>query len=134
MGISLNEGRGLNPGDTLASERVHGAGYEPLNEGRGLNPGDTRARACRFLYVLVVAQRRPGPKPRRHFSFVCFACSFRYAQRRPGPKPRRHVLRASPSSRKPTSLNEGRGLNPGDTIELLDSILHNAHRSTKAGA
>ena len=31
---SLNEGRGLNPGDGRTTDA-------PLNEGRGLNPGDT---------------------------------------------------------------------------------------------
>ena len=39
---ALNEGRGLNPGDTcpIALCRQRAA---PLNEGRGLNPGDTIA-------------------------------------------------------------------------------------------
>ena len=37
---TLNEGRGLNPGDTINVERVYE--FPPaLNEGRGLNPGDT---------------------------------------------------------------------------------------------
>ena len=43
----LNEGRGMNPGDTirfLIMRRPHST----LNEGRGMNPGDT-ARQSREL-------------------------------------------------------------------------------------
>ena len=41
MTKSLNEGRGVNPGDTRDTPR--GARRAPaLNEGRGVNPGDTR--------------------------------------------------------------------------------------------
>ena len=36
----LNEGRGVNPGDT-PGPRQAGSGRSPLNEGRGVNPGDT---------------------------------------------------------------------------------------------
>ena len=38
---SLNEGRGVNPGDTRA-ERNFATRSGSLNEGRGVNPGDTR--------------------------------------------------------------------------------------------
>ena len=38
---ALNEGRGVNPGDTRGGERVGGAVGDSLNEGRGVNPGDT---------------------------------------------------------------------------------------------
>ena len=37
----------------------------PLNEGRGLNPGDTAGGAGRSGNTST-AQRRPGPEPRRH--------------------------------------------------------------------
>ena len=40
---TLNEGRGVNPGDTRAPQWIAGP-PEPLNEGRGVNPGDTRRR------------------------------------------------------------------------------------------
>ena len=40
---SLNEGRGLNPGDTPRGPRADSRDAAPLNEGRGLNPGDTLA-------------------------------------------------------------------------------------------
>ena len=43
----LNEGRSLNPGDTMVGLRPGGMGAPPwrtLNEGRSLNPGDTLNR------------------------------------------------------------------------------------------
>ena len=43
---TLNEGRGINPGDTF---RIHFGLYrisDPLNEGRGINPGDTLVCRC----------------------------------------------------------------------------------------
>ena len=45
---TLNEGRGVNPGDTTKSRPFLGCGGQPLNEGRGVNPGDTgrRRRGC----------------------------------------------------------------------------------------
>ena len=48
---SLNEGRGVNPGDTGSHGVVpHEYAVLALNEGRGVNPGDTSA-----------ARRRPSP-------------------------------------------------------------------------
>ena len=38
---SLNEGRGINPGDTSCLQMRQPHAYA-LNEGRGINPGDTR--------------------------------------------------------------------------------------------
>ena len=38
---TLNEGRGINPGDTQRRGLFKSSGF-PLNEGRGINPGDTR--------------------------------------------------------------------------------------------
>ncbi len=49
---ALNEGRGVNPGDTRP-DPCRGAMLSPaLNEGRGVNPGDTRPDGG--------AQGRPG--------------------------------------------------------------------------
>ena len=85
------------------------AGLEALNEGRGLNPGDTHP--C----ILPVWARS-------------------LAQRRPGPEPRRHALNAYDHASADDSLNEGRGLNPGDTARN-GPFLEPVHvRSTKAGA
>ena len=86
-----------------------------LNEGRGLNPGDT------LLFGTIMsnkcpAQRRPGPKPRRHLQHLPTLCAaVKCAQRRPGPKPRRHLRKYCNYLNFLPSLNEGRGLNPGDT-------------------
>ena len=41
---SLNEGRGMNPGDTPALPPPYRRPRFALNEGRGMNPGDTRKR------------------------------------------------------------------------------------------
>ena len=42
----------------------------PLNEGRGRDPGDTRVISWKMdgsnAEFRLVAQRRPGPRPRRH--------------------------------------------------------------------
>ena len=114
---SLNEGRGINPGDTsvpvrplaaLLFTRSTKAGAStpatlvdrfprtwcrpnttPLNEGRGINPGDTRT--SRFVEDVVDDQ---------------------------------------------PALNEGRGINPGDTRRSIMEILRPPlrDRSTKAGA
>ena len=56
------------------------------------------------------------------------------AQPRPGRKPRRHSLERMDWTNKPNPLNQGRGVNPGDTRrELLDNGKQ-VPRSTKAGA
>ena len=60
----LNEGRGVNPGDTSASASGS-CSARPLNEGRGVNPGDTR-NAETPASTSSTAQRRPGREPRRH--------------------------------------------------------------------
>ena len=44
--FTLNKGRGVNPGDTLAQRRIWNNGVQTLNKGRGVNPGDTRAPAA----------------------------------------------------------------------------------------
>ena len=38
---ALNEGRGVNPGDTCQRRFISFGPGRPLNEGRGVNPGDT---------------------------------------------------------------------------------------------
>ena len=105
---ALNEGRGINPGDTFVrrwdhhrpgdrstkagastpatrhSTARHFSPPAPLNEGRGINPGDT------------------------------FDC--------PG------------AERTRSALNEGRGINPGDTQRRQRSGAVVLPRSTKAGA
>jgi len=86
-----------------------------LNEGRGPNPGDTEERA-HLEEGGGHAQRRPGPEPRRHTFSPTAIAPPHSAQRRPGPEPRRHLGNQQPRVRSVTSLNEGRGPNPGDTL------------------
>ena len=66
---TLNEGRGMNPGDT-STALVHACNStgSPLNEGRGMNPGDTRRPTSPgpVLHHALPAQRRPRHEPRRH--------------------------------------------------------------------
>ena len=112
---SLNEGRGVNPGDTPSTRRRHRPASRPLNEGRGVNPGDTLPKGIVYAPHMD-AQRRPGREPRRHFRHQNRnPTPTTDAQRRPGREPRRHFSGTSASSSTRTSLNEGRGVNPGDT-------------------
>ena len=67
---------------------------------KDLSTGDAQRRAGprpRRHQIMQVAgegdftaQRRPGPRPRRHALIVPFLISSLRAQRRPGPRPRRH--------------------------------------------
>ena len=82
----LDEGRGINPGDTnFRRNRTGRPSTEALNvalaQGRGINPGDTRADARRdnpgdtaqtriTATAFYDAQRRPGHQPRRHLPDV----------------------------------------------------------------
>ncbi len=105
----------------------------PLNEGRGANPGDTLAGPA-----LRVEQRRstkagartPATRPAQRQS------TFRpaRAQRRPGREPRRHTCACRRTRAWRGPLNEGRGANPGDTRDRLARRRGGAGRSTKAGA
>ena len=92
------------------------------------------ASEARFSSVRLSAQRRPGPEPRRHVMVISdIVLATTHAQRRQGPEPRRHGAswRAPCGCRRP--LNEGRGLNPGDTLRIGLLGARRA-RSTKAGA
>ncbi len=138
--ISLNEGRGANPGDTrvrisasrpAATGAQRRPGREPrrhpragsrrrargatLNEGRGANPGDTPVGCLTRPQSVPLNEGRganPGDTSPRTRSCTCP----RDAQRRPGREPRRHrgpSRSARGAARR--ALNEGRGANPGDT-------------------
>ncbi len=139
---SLNEGRSLNPGDTKEARYDDRSRRHPLNEGRSLNPGDTPTRmtntsvatiaqrrpepeprrhtlsASPSSPLVTIAQRRPEPEPRRHRSATTVTISETAAQRRPEPEPRRHRKRCARSAFRRASLNEGRSLNPGDTVRV----------------
>ena len=80
--------------------QLRSQGRASLNEGRGLNPGDTGGGS--------------------HVSSADASCS---AQRRPGPQPRRHSARCLVRLESRGPLNEGRGLNPGDTANHIRAPL-----------
>ena len=65
------------------------------------------------------AQRRPESEPRRHFRGKTGEVHSRTsAQRRPESEPRRHACRTTTGWSWSRALNEGRSLNPGDTVLL----------------
>ena len=156
--IALNEGRGRDPGDTCGAFGLRHTLFPPLNEGRGRDPGDTGAAPARSMYrrrrstkagaetpatpasdVTMYssdepAQRRPGPRPRRHRSLVNqTSARFSDAQRRPGPRPRRHWQSPSPHLTNCTRSTKAGAETPATH---LWSTLHSMRndRSTKAGA
>ena len=74
---------------TLAVQAVPQAASPSLNEGRGVHPGDTAIEHEAPL-GRINAQRRPGRSPRRHPERSCAVPGEPCAQRRPGRSPRRH--------------------------------------------
>ena len=75
-----------------------------------------------FLVVSLIAQRRPGFEPRRHQWTPESNLPPGNAQRRPGFEPRRHPRTSGRSRRRRRTLNEGRGSNPGDTGRYLSLL------------
>ena len=56
----------MNPGDTGVRVGARARRWSTLNEGRGMNPGDTRKISTLLTVRIPYAQRRPGHEPRRH--------------------------------------------------------------------
>ena len=75
-----------------------------------------------------------GPRPGDHTIRTEPRDCFEHAQRRPGPRPRRHLIRSGTRTSRPETLNEGRGRDPGDTRVLAHQVGQPHGRSTKAGA
>ena len=110
----LNEGRGRDPGDTRDASRADSPHLKPLNEGRGRDPGDTRrVRSMRLDGGHTRSTKAGAETPATQLAGPTSGI-WQHAQRRPGPRPRRH---AEPGlhPRDSKSLNEGRGRDPGDT-------------------
>ena len=116
-----------------------------LNEGRGANPGDTIAEAY-SLSPHDAAQRRPGREPRRH-SIICVRSVTHERSLNEGRGANPGDTRTTGGWCWSTGpLNEGRGANPGDTFprgnarawvkgaQLVEGAVAVRHRSTKAGA
>ena len=115
---TLNEGRGISPGDTRRSEATTSATKTALNEGRGISPGDTRPYAI-VDPRLWIAQRRPGHQPRRHAQRQSGTLGVRPRSTKAGasaPATRTAPIRYA---RCPSTLNEGRGISPGDTYRAF---------------
>ena len=83
---------------------------------------------------LVVAQRRPGPRPRRHTMSSCVATMLRNAQRRPGPRPRRHEAREIAAVDPDLIAQRRPGPRPRRHLQHIGRDDAVALRSTKAGA
>ena len=83
---------------TLAYGRTLATQMGTLNEGRSVNPGDTLNR-LRHNELQGSAQRRPERQPRRHLRADAEGLwvASQHAQRRPERQPRRHVKRLPPA-------------------------------------
>ena len=116
----LNEGRGVSPGDTSSGRTSESC---RRRSGAQRRPGRQPRRHCRSAkahHRMCLAQRRPGRQPRRHdWGASTSASVAEYAQRRPGRQPRRHSTFRELVEKQTLdfsgSLNEGRGVSPGDT-------------------
>ena len=89
---TLNEGRGINPGDTSIRACWERAWTAALNEGRGINPGDTGSGCLRIRMRCAALNEGRGINPGDTWSWYWLLRWF-------------------------AALNEGRGINPGDTAK-----------------
>ena len=134
----LDDGRSVNPGDTLTfmptGEVTYSAQRRPERQPRR----HRHALLQRHCSATLGAQRRPERQPRRHVWVLGKLTDHSTdAQRRPERQPRRHSSSRARTDAAPRStLNEGRSVNPGDTSSsrsTSDGIALSC-RSTKAGA
>ena len=79
------------------------------------------------------AQRRPGPRPRQHPVIVAPLGVAAHAQRRPGPRPRQHAESWTCSKLSMAALNEGRGLDPGNTHGMAIRSPHSGAAQRRPG-
>ena len=112
---ALNEGRGANPGDT-PNPPAPSPGRMSAQRRPGREP--RRHNRCRStIPPRYRAQRRPGREPRRHFYIPKMLHAGSYRSTKAGARtpatPQRAARCAPPSG----ALNEGRGANPGDTVQ-----------------
>ena len=128
--IPLNEGRGVNPGDTAPD----GDSSAPLNEGRGVNPGDTGNSFGRVAWTRSPLNEGRGVNPGDTAPESADYDDVRHHPLNEGrgvnPGDTRRLPRKA--GRWGWALNEGRGVNPGDTRQIVDAHMRSTHRSTKA--
>ena len=118
--MTLNEGRGRDPGDTAQLVVLGGVGLpspRSLNEGRGRDPGDT-PRSC---YVMLCRQFNSLNEGRGRDPGDTTSCAsgrsdpVTRSTKAGAETPATHHVRTSDSSNAREPLNEGRGRDPGDT-------------------
>ena len=90
-GVPLNEGRGINPGDTGRESAGAGVWRGFRSTKAGASTPATHAARAGNSPAHMCAQRRPGHQPRRHTVDRVTVHETDNAQRRPGHQPRRHV-------------------------------------------
>ena len=88
------------------------------------------------MVIMEGAQRRPGPRPRRHACRNCRAgITKSCAQRRPGPRPRRHrCSRRRDAGPLETRSTKAGAETPATPLTVLAPCSSGDKRSTKAGA
>ncbi len=128
---TLNEGRDPRPGDTSGS-RMAQTWQTALNEGRDPRPGDTWM-ASTVRGSIGIAQRRPGPAPRRHLGcefdlHAADARSTKAGTRAPA-TPVGRIATTSPARGRSTKA----GTRAPATHPLRRQTLPLEARSTKAG-
>ncbi len=128
---ALNEGRGINPGDTsgrcVSACRIRGRSTKagastPATQGLRLLP------SANFM----TAQRRPGHQPRRHLAAEGAGYPDWHAQRRPGHQPRRHTTSGTWRVTAATRSTKAGASTPATPLRCLIWLC--GPRSTKAGA
>ena len=153
----LNEGRSVNPGDTCGvsywSCVQPSAQRRPERQPRrhpSSEPepdADHRRSTKAGASTPATPGRGPAGRPRQPRSTKAGASTpatpdlrellvdlVDSAQRRPERQPRRHKRRWIGNTPEPTTLNEGRSVNPGDTCREANPNRNQCLRSTKAGA
>ena len=153
---ALNEGRGINPGDTsgiAVNSACAAKSSRSLNEGRGINPGDTLRESCRrYASSLAVRSTKAGastPATRapdwsdsianqrcgasRHWPSLARRARSKPAQRRPGHQPRRHGCARGHGPCRERSTKAGASTPATHAPHPPTSGL-GVERSTKAGA
>ena len=154
---SLNEGRGINPGDTSKSmmpsrERLRStkagastpatrilrspaSAQQPRSTKAGASTPATPWSACGMVSFSISAQRRPGHQPRRHAHDAAITLRHRARSTKAGASTPATRASIRPAALRAGALNEGRGINPGDTSHSeRQRVALDPRRSTKAGA
>ena len=139
---SLNEGRSVNPGDTVYTAR-HANVYCQFIRDRSTKAGASTPATpspqenATHHARRTSAQRRPERQPRRHYLVTHLSRHVprgRSAQRRPERQPRRHTNGAQGPPQvdaRSAALNEGRSVNPGDTPRILQKVAWSSDKPSR---